>query len=306
VISLRYHVITIVAVFLALAVGLLAGSAFVEPGLVDQLREQTDRLRGDVRDLDDQLSASREESAGLEAFAGAALPYLTENRLLGADVILVAQEGVEDAVLGETQRALADAGATVLAVLSARDQLATKDPETQARLAELIGATGAPPEELPGLAAAALAERLATGSGGATSDEDLLARLLSDGFLAPVGSGLSEATLAEIGSDGQVVVVLGGSPDAEPEVPPETFAAPLVRELSGRGVRVAAGESSTTPVSFVDLVRDGGADGMVTVDDLDLSIGAAALVMGLDRLLLTGEGGAYGLGDGAQPLPPPS
>jgi hypothetical protein len=50
-------------------------------------------------------------------------------------------------------------------------------------------------------------------------------------------------------------------------------------------------------------VRGGGQDGLVTVDDLDLAAGGAALVLGLDRLLLSGDGGAYGTKDGAEPLP---
>jgi hypothetical protein len=69
---------------------------------------------------------------------------------------------------------------------------------------------------------------------------------------------------------------------------------------------VAAGESTTTAIPFVELVRDAGADGLVTVDDLDLNMGGAALVLGLDELLTTGRGGAYGVKDGAEPLPPPS
>ena len=66
---------------------------------------------------------------------------------------------------------------------------------------------------------------------------------------------------------------------------------PLVQELALDGVPVAAGESSVTPadVSFVADVRDLGAGGTVTVDDLDLSMGAAALVLGLDDLLATGR-----------------
>jgi hypothetical protein len=43
---------------------------------------------------------------------------------------------------------------------------------------------------------------------------------------------------------------------------------------------------------------------MVTVDDLDFSVGGAALVLGLERLLL-GQGGNYGIKAGATaPLPP--
>jgi hypothetical protein len=53
------------------------------------------------------------------------------------------------------------------------------------------------------------------------------------------------------------------------------------------------------------MLRDGGVDGLVTVDDLDESRGGAALVLGLERRLLTGQGGDYGVKGGAAPLPPP-
>jgi hypothetical protein len=305
VISLRYHIVTIVAVFLALAIGLLAGSAFVEPGLVDRLRTQTDNLRGQVAQREEELTDANAQVDALGDFVDSALPALTRNRLLGEEVVIVAQDGVEDAVLGETQRSLVDAGASLVAVISARGAMASQDPEAQARLAELVGSPTASPEETTELAAAALAERLANGAFGVAPEDDILAQLLSEGYLAPDCAGLTEADLEEVGTDGQVIVVLAGGQDEEPAMPPEAFAVPLVRSLSELGVPVAAGESSTTLVPFVSGVRDGGTDGLVTVDDLDLSMGGAALVLALDELIATGQGGAYGIKDGAEPLPPP-
>ncbi|HEY2965240.1 MAG TPA: copper transporter, partial [Actinomycetota bacterium] len=90
----------------------------------------------------------------------------------------------------------------------------------------------------------------------------------------------------------------------EPTLPPEAFAVPLVERLAGLGVPVAAGESLLTDYPYVSLVRADGTDGAVTVDDLDQSMGGAALVLGLDDLLTSGSGGAYGVKDGAEPLPP--
>lgn len=302
-ISFRYHIVTIVAVFLALAIGLLAGSAFVQPELVDQLQRQTDQLREDLRARDEALTEVRAEVGALAGFADATLPYLTSDRLVGTQVVVVSQEGVEDAVLGQTQRSLVESGAEVLAVLSARNELASQDPETQAGLAEILQRPDAVPEDLPSLAAAAIAERLALGNG-IGSSEDLLNQLLSAGFLAPVGTGVSEAALQEIGAPGQVVVVLGGGSVEEPVLPLEEFGVPLVRSLVSLEVPVSAGESSTTLVPFVGLILEDGTDGVVTVDDLDLSMGGAALVLGLEALLERGEGGAYGFKDGAEPLPP--
>jgi hypothetical protein len=130
---------------------------------------------------------------------------------------------------------------------------------------------------------------------------EVLDDLLSAGFLAPIGSGPSQATLEEIGAPGQVVVVLSGGRGDEPTLPPEAFAVPLVERLAGLGVPVAAGESLLTDYPYVSLVR---AEDTVTVDDLDRSMGGAALVLGLEDLITSGTGGAYGVKDGAEPLPP--
>jgi hypothetical protein len=302
VIPFRYHIVTIVAVFLALAVGLLAGSSFVDPALTNQLREQTDQLTNDLRNRDDELARTQEEIAALDGFVDAAAPYLTRNRLLGEQVIVVAQEGVEDAVVSQAQRSLSEAGAQVVAMVEARDQLASEDPETRRRLAEIVGAQGAPADQVPALAASALAARLLVGSGGAAPEDDVLAELLTEGFLAPVGSGLSATAVAEVGGPGQSVVVLAGGQDAEPALPPQDFAVPLVDSLATGSASVVAGESTTTQVPFVAEVR--GTDGLVTIDDLDLGMGGTALVLGLAELLGTGQGGDYGIKDGAEPLPP--
>jgi hypothetical protein len=304
VISFRYHVVTIVALFLALAVGLLAGSAFVQPALQQELEAQTQELQRDLDEQRRQLDEVRAELSAVQGFAEAALPYLAENRLLGTTAVIVMVDGVEDAVLGQAQQALTMGGAELVATLSARPSLMSEDAETRAMLGEIVGVPADDEASAMAEAAAgAIAERLADGNDGAAPEDDLLSRLLSAGFLDTTGS---EATLEQIGGAGQIVVVLGGGPSETPTLPPEVFAVPLVGDLSAFGVPVAAGESVTTPapVSFVAGVRADGADGAVTVDDLDLSMGGAALVLGVDRLLATGVGGDYGIKDGAEPLPP--
>jgi hypothetical protein len=165
----------------------------------------------------------------------------------------------------------------------------------------MLGAPTAPAEELPGLAADALAQRFSSQQ---VIGDDVLAELLSAGFLAPVGAGPSAATLDEIGADGQVVVVLSGGRGEQPVLAPEAFAVPLTEQLAGLGVPVAAGESLLSDYDYVSLVRSNGTEGTVTVDDLDQTMGGAALVLGLEELLATGNGGAYGVKDGAEPLPP--
>ena len=300
-ISFRYHVVTIVAIFLALAIGLLGGAAFVQPALQEELQNQTDRLRSDLEERTRQIGDLRDQMGALNRFADSVMPYLTSGTLTGTPVVLVTQTGVEDEVLAQAQASLSEAGARIVTTVSATDELVSDDPATQGQLALMLGAPTAPAEDLPGLAAEALAERL---SNPQVIGADLLDELLSAGFLAPVGAGPSAADLDEIGVDGQVVVVLSGGRGDQPVLAPEAFAVPLVDRLAGLDEPVAAGESLLSDYAYVSIVRSNDSDGTVTVDDLDQAMGGAALVLGVEDLLANGTGGAYGVKDGAEPLPP--
>jgi hypothetical protein len=302
VISFRYHIVTIVAIFLALAVGLLGGAAFVQPALQEQLQDQTDRLRNDLEDRTQEIGDLRDELGALNGFADSVMPHLTSGRLSGTPVVIVTQAGVEDEVLAQARDALESAGARILTAVSATDQLVSEDPTTQEQLATIVGEPTASADELPRLAAESLAQGLSPST--TVIGSEVLGDLLSAGFLAPIGPGPSQATLQEVGGPGQVVVVLSGGRGDEPALPPEAFAVPLVERLTGLGVPVAAGESLLTDYPYVSLLRADAIDGIVTVDDLDQSMGGAALVLGLEDLLTSGTGGAYGVKDGAEPLPP--
>lgn len=301
-ISFRQHVVTIVAIFLALALGMLAGSAFIQPRLVDQLRTQVEQQRRTMDDLRAQVGELRDALAGERAFNDAALPHLAQGRLLGQRVVVIAQDGLDDGALAQARRALDEAGATSV-VLEARATLAPADPADGQALARLLGEPDADPTELPGLAATALAERLATDVRREPPEGDLLRALLGEGYLAPVDASLSNELLAGLGGGRQVVLVLAGGADADPTMLPETFAVPLVERLAELGLPVAAAEPVDSAVPFVRLLL--GRDGLVTIDDVDESRGGAALVLGLQRLILTGDGGGYGVKDGSAPLPPP-
>lgn len=304
-ISLRQHVVTIVAIFLALALGVLAGSAFVQPRLIESLETQVDEQRQRITDLQGEIAQRRDQLAAEQAFNDAALPHLTRDRLTGLDVVVLAQEGVEDEVVAEARGALEEAGATPV-VLEARATLAPKDGDGQAALAQVLAVTDpAAPEDLPRIAAESLADRLAVEERRDPPDPGLLHMLLSEGYLASLDASISDETLATIGGPDQIVVVLAGGGDPDAAMSPEDFAVPLVERLTELGLPVAVGESAATEVPFVPLLRDGGIDGLVTVDDLDQSRGGAELVLGLEQLLLGGQGGDYGVKGGAAPLPPP-
>ena len=81
-ISFRYFLITIVAIFLALGLGVLAGSTVLEQSLVDGLQAQTDRLQADLGDLRGEVSDQRLQLDKLNEFSDAVLPVLARGRLV--------------------------------------------------------------------------------------------------------------------------------------------------------------------------------------------------------------------------------
>jgi len=307
VISWRYHLISIVAVFLALGLGVLAGTTVLDQGLVNALRSQTAELRRDLEDLRRTVTEQRRSIATLSAFSEQALPFLVSDRLFGRPVVIVTQDGVEEATLTEVRRALDLSGASILTTLTVRAEMTAGDPSSLAELAAIVGLPSTtPPEDLSSAAATELAERLATVPSGTGAQADLLGELLSGGFITAGQPALSDATLAQVGGATQTVVVIGGG--AADVVPvPRAFLVPLTTSLVDLGMTTAAAEGLASEAGYVALVRtevDADTEPLATVDDADVPIGSAALILAIQEVILTGTGGDYGTGEGASRLLP--
>ncbi|HEV3400985.1 MAG TPA: copper transporter, partial [Acidimicrobiales bacterium] len=87
-INLRYHVVSLVAVFLALGVGVVMGSTVIDRVTVDALEAQVDRVENSVkatqaenRRLDEQLRTVRD-------FADQARDRIAEGHLEGVTVLV--------------------------------------------------------------------------------------------------------------------------------------------------------------------------------------------------------------------------
>jgi hypothetical protein len=301
VISWRYHLVSIVAVILALALGVLAGATVVGDRFVDQLQNQTDNLQ-------QRADVAEEDAARLREFANQASLLLTAGALVGptgvgVDVVLVTQEPVDDDLRNQVLQSLEAAGANVVAQLTATERLT--DPASQEDLAALVDRPGLAPTALPSALAVKVGARL-KGLSTQTDGTDLLEEL--DPFV--VVDPARDVDLRDVGGPSTVVVVLANDTSDPPTLDPQVFLVPFAAELTKSPTNpVGAGEGSESTVGFVNAVRDDGdafPDGiLVTVDDLDEAIGRTALVLGLANLIAApGSGGDYG-DNGSGFLPPP-
>ncbi|MDQ4005293.1 MAG: copper transporter [Actinomycetota bacterium] len=303
-ISFRFHLVSLVAVFLALGVGVLTGTTVLNRGIVRQLQNQTEGLSGDLDELRASVNRLESEAEVWSAFGEETMGPLLSGRLAGRQIVIVTQEGTDGATLTGVRRSLEEAGAEVVALLAVSGRMALEGEADREALGTAVGLDPAlDAETLSAEAAALLADRLTNGPNGT----DTLELLLDGDFLVVQGARLEETGLRTLGGPDQVVVAVAGGP-APSRLQPAAFLVPLVEDLVARGLMVAAaeparGEEQEPP--FVTVLRGDGevAARLATQDNVDQVPGQIGLALAVEDLL-QGTPGHYGIKDGAtRPIP---
>jgi hypothetical protein len=304
-INLRYHVVSLVAVFLALGVGVVMGSTVIDRVTVDALEAQVDRVENSVkatqaenRRLDEQLRTVRD-------FADQARDRIAEGHLEGVTVLVVAVTGVDREPVDGLRQALASSEADVAGTLwfTAKMRL---DNEGDARA--LATGLGLSPDEPDVLRRQALVRVAAVLEGG--GETELLPTLLASGFVAyegpPDETTSATSALAALPRSGMRMALVSG---AGADVGDDQIALPLAQALGLSSARVVAAEAGQDSPGgrgvFVGLLRKDDVVGarISTVDNLESPMGQAAAVLALDDLAVP-RTGHYGVGPGAQRLLP--
>lgn len=322
VVDFRYHLVSIIAVFLALAVGIVVGTAALNGPVLDSLRGSITRLTEDKRTLETDVATLRSEVQASDDFALGIAPTLVRGSLSGERVLLVVTPETPADLAERLVPVLAEAGASVTGQLSVLPALS--DPEQRLLIEDLVAEVVPAGVELPDgspveRAAAELAAALAVQGG--DSDAEPGADGIDAGEAQAVVSAFQEADLVEFSSDdatlrqATLVVVLGGpAPTTEPdeeeletELEDERAVLALARAFQDRadGVVVAGPTGSGDATGLVGLLREdsGTAAQVSSVDNADRGVGVVAVVQALAEQQ-AGAVGQYGSGAGSSgPLP---
>ncbi|GAA1468481.1 copper transporter [Nocardiopsis exhalans] len=116
-IDFRYHLVSIVAVFLALTVGLVLGTTMLQDPLLNTMKSETADLRGQSEELRAERDDSELLNAGADQLADAVAGDMLEDRLLDRGVVLVASPGADEDVLLALAGRVEEAGAEVVGQL---------------------------------------------------------------------------------------------------------------------------------------------------------------------------------------------
>lgn len=298
-VDFRYHLVSLISVFLALAVGIVLGAGPLREGISDAITGQVDELRTDRDKLRTRLDDAEGLAEARAALLGELQPAAIADVLSGQSIAVVRLPGAGD---GEgVVQSLTQAGAEITADVTVNDELI--NPDSAAFRASYSGQLAGYLEPAP--------------SGDATTEE-ILGQAIAQAS-AEVGNLDNARTLAEIlsSTDPQLVnyneeasapataiVVLSGATQVTEETPaPEDTAKieALSRVTLGvaRTLQTVVVGDSQTPTSLLAVIRSGElSETITTVDSIDSTAATINTPRAL-RALLDGTSGHWGIQNGA-------
>lgn len=278
-IDLKYHITSIVAIFLALGLGILIGSSIVGDNLlVDQQKKMIDRLEEQfyvLRDREDKLEAENEYKTNLisnyENYSQTVLPILVDGRLEEyKTAVVVTGDGEIPAGL---TNALSNAGAEVVCKVVLLSNMNLNSPELRNRLIEFYSLDSKTDKNTLRHYVAVSVAAILNG----IDDPGLITFLEQNNLIKFSGNN-------SVPLNG--VILLGGANN-----PNSNFAASfdqgLIASLNQQEIRVFGVEPSQITYSYMSVYQD---NNISTVDNIDLSPGQISLILAME-----GEAGNYGM-----------
>ncbi|HEX5593918.1 MAG TPA: copper transporter [Solirubrobacterales bacterium] len=278
--SARYHATSLIAVFLALAIGILIGAEFGGDALTNTRKDLEHSLVGnlqDARSRADELSAELNRS---DEFGERVYPVLTRDRLAGRRLAIVALGGLPSDITSDVEDALGPTGAKLVGVGVVRE-----------------------PVDLNGLASDLAKTRFAdlrTNPDALTELGTGLGRQIALGGTLPDlvrGHLFSRASGSFGGLDG-VIVVRDQPEDMGPvqRSRANQLESALMSGITATRVPAVGVEATTTEPSSVSFFQG---NDLSSVDDVDLTAGQLAFVFAM-----LGAEGSFGVKGTADRLLP--
>ena len=331
-IDFRYHLVSIVAVFLALAIGIVLGSTELQGPTYNLLNQTTAKLQNEFDQASSQRDAAQAQANLGQNYAQAVEPVVLHDLLAGQRLLIITEPGAPASVVTAiTNAATQDAGATVTGQIALQSKFfdrsdTTLDGLNQINLAmsqadNIVLNTGTPYQQQ---AAQVIASEILTRSPVATAGQPttstppagslqdtnaqtMLGAYANEGFLTISGQPSAPATLA-------VIVTPQTAPQDGTADPLDLLLVPVAEELAAQSsATVVAGVSAGSgPGSPIAVLRASSAASKVsTVDDADFVVGQSVVIQALATLLNGGNPGSYGFASGASavgpsPAPAPS
>jgi len=280
VISFRYHLVSIIAVFLALALGIVVGTTALNGPITKDLRHQVDALKSDRNSLSDQVKQLQSQVRNGEKFGAMYGAQIVHGTLHETNVLIIGMPGASSQVKDGLATEIAAAGGKVTGRLQLTgDYVDPKQADAMTRFAtggvQPVGLTY-PNTDQAGVIGGALLAYVLLGKGQTTDLTQVIAGFAQMHMVKLEGGDSITPTT-------NVVVVASGTLPAD-DARAQTELA-LVSQLQEQGAHaVVAGDTASAKESgVVAMVRGDSSDrsAVATVDDSDTALGQVSTVLAL-------------------------
>lgn len=306
-ISLRQHAISLAAVFLALAVGVVLGSGVLSDTLLSSLREEKRDLHGQINTLTDQKNALNEKLSAADDFNTAMSGRILRDVLKGKSVVLIRTPDADNDDLEAIRRTLGQAGAAMTGTLALTQEFV--DANSAEKLRSVVTSA---------LPAGAQLNPALVDQGSQAGDLLGITLLINRNPEAPAVDDAARTTVltalrdtgfidggGDVGAANAALIVTGGALGADAGQQGATvarFAAAMAPHGAGTVLTGRDGSASGTAAVAVTRSDPGLASAVSTVDDIDTESGRITAALALAELINGGASGQYGIGQGAAAL----
>lgn len=306
-INFRYHVVSLTAVFLALAIGLVVGTAALNGPAADALQEQVTGIGRQNQQLRDQVNHLKADANTQEQFAAQAAPIMLADKLKNRRVLVVSLPSASKYVKDVTDT-LQVGGAKIAAQIEIEDKFT--DSANTSQLLDLATITRP----------VSVNEPATPSTDGVQASTALLAAVLLDrpSGQAAIPDDQRRTVLSAYTSGGWIITT--GNPSGPADAVVMLTGAPYVdHDAAKRNAAVVNIVDGFGHAGHVVLASDGvGSDGnavtairrdpaltktISTVDNVATPQGRVIVALALAEQLAGGSG-HYGIGDGATALMP--
>ncbi len=319
-IDFRYHLVSIVAVFLALAIGIVLGTTALNGPITSRLRSLETSLRSEADSLRTQKGELQQQVNSDQAYAQQTAPLVVAHLLDGQGVVLITAPGAQPQVISGVTASVQRAGGTVTGQVALQQQFFDTSATNENKLITLAqqlalpqsagtvqGAQQSASPQLTGQlqAASLLAAAIVTKDGPgllASQSHAILAGFAQDGFLQVSKPAMTPATLA-------VVIIPATPPSAGDPDPANVALISMTQILNGacRGAVLAGSYPGSGAGSAIDELASGNTGIEVSsVDNANTATGQAIVVQALSELLSGHKPASYGIATGSVPSPAPT
>ncbi|WIV10983.1 copper transporter [Proteiniborus sp. MB09-C3] len=285
--NIKYYVLTVVSIFLALAIGIYIGFMFdaqdilmsQKEDIVTQLEERFDYLEEENKTVRDEIAKVTQENEQIKEFNRAIYGDVIKDKLNGVKIAII--ETSEDYIYKGIGQILESAGAEVTSITTIKNNFDSNLELLKDAYEKVAGTENLDNNNIAKLAVDIVAQEIINGE-----DSRAIEAFKLEGLIDATGKYLIAV---------DYIVIAGGRKEKD-DTRFDVIDKRIIDACKKSNIPIVGVEKENVQFSYIDKYKD---NRISSVDNVDTIMGRVALVLAID-----GRPGNYGVKPSAESLVP--